>query len=81
MTRDEVFAKVRTILATTQVRDPSTITEDTSLDHDLGMDSLDTVEFTMRLTDDFNVLIEPQDIKPRTVRRVVELMEERLKKP
>lgn len=78
MTRDEVFAKVRDNLATTQVRDPATITEDTSLDHDLSMDSLDTVEFCMRLTDDLNVLIEPKDISPRTVRRVVDLVVERV---
>jgi acyl carrier protein len=54
------------------------ITMETGLDTQLQMDSLDTVEFCLSLGDEFDIVVEPKDIHPRTVARLVELLSSKL---
>lgn len=52
------FEKVRDLLAEKVEVEPETITEETTFS-DLGVDSLDIVEFLMTIEDEFHVTIEP----------------------
>ncbi len=60
---------------------PETIKETDSLTDDLGADSLDLIEITMFLEDDFGTEIPDEDAeKLRTVKEVIEYIE-RIKCP
>ena len=52
-----VFEKVRDIIASTLKLDPSKVTLEASLEHDLGADSLDAVEVIMALEEEFDLQI------------------------
>ena len=72
-----VFEKVRDIIASTLKLDPSKVTLEASLEHDLGADSLDAVEVIMALEDEFDVEIS-DDAAPniKTVKDIVSHIEE-----
>ena len=75
-----VFEKVRDIIASTLKLDPSKVTLEASLEHDLGADSLDAVEVIMALEDEFDIEISDdasQNIK--TVGDLVSHIEELVK--
>lgn len=55
MTQDEVFERVREIIADNLGRDASTITMDMSFKEDLEADSLDLAELIMDFEDKFGV--------------------------
>ena len=57
-----VFEKVRDIIASTLKLDPSKVTLEASLEHDLGADSLDAVEVIMALEDEFDVEIPDREV-------------------
>ena len=62
-----VFEKVKEIIVSTLKLDPSKVTLEASLEHDLGADSLDAVEVIMALEDEFDIEISDdasQNIKP-----------------
>ena len=50
-----VFEKVKEIIVSTLKLDPSKVTLEASLEHDLGADSLDAVEVIMALEDEFDI--------------------------
>ena len=75
-----VFAKVKEIIVSTLKLDPSKVTLEASLEHDLGADSLDAVEVIMALEDEFDIEISDdasQNIK--TVQDIVSHIEELVK--
>lgn len=74
-----VFEKLRSILAEQFEVEPDTITLETSLDEDLGADSLDVVDVLMSIEDTFSVEIPDEKIENlRTVADVVAYIEEHL---
>ena len=73
MTRDEVLAKVRSVVVDNLGVDANEVVESASFTNDLGADSLDTVELVMGLEDEFDVEI-PDDAAEgiRTVGQAVD---------
>ena len=76
----EIFEKVAAIIADQFGIDESTITRDTSFEGDLGADSLDIVELTMSIEEEFDVgEIEEGDLESiRTVGSVVDMISAKL---
>lgn len=75
-----IFEKVREIICSTLKLDPSKVTLEANLEHDLGADSLDAVEVVMALEDEFGVEIDDeaaQNIK--TVQDIVNHIESKQK--
>jgi acyl carrier protein len=66
-----VFAKVKEIIVSTLKLDPSKVTLEASLEHDLGADSLDVVEVLMSIEDEFKVEIPDEEIE--NIRTIGEL--------
>jgi len=54
--RDLVFEKIRKLIAEQFSVEEETVTMETSFTDDLGADSLDVVEFTMALEEEFDLL-------------------------
>ena len=74
-----VFDKVQSIVSNQFDVDKGTITLDTSIDDDLGADSLDVVDMLMSLEDEFNVEIPDEEIENiHTVGEVVAYIEEHM---
>lgn len=61
MTKEEIFEKVKKIVAEELEVDPKDITSEASFANDLGADSLDTVELVMALEEEFEIEI-PDDV-------------------
>ena len=61
LTRAEVFEKARAIAAEQASVDPTAVTDETIFQADLDYDSLDLVEFTMKLEDAFDIAISDQE--------------------
>ncbi|MBD3882662.1 acyl carrier protein [Phormidium tenue FACHB-886] len=57
MSQDEIFQKVKKIVAEQLSVDPEQVTPEASFANDLGADSLDTVELVMALEEEFDVEI------------------------
>ena len=70
MTHAESFRKVCKVLVETQKVDPNTLTERTRLDDDLDMDNRAIIEMCAWLTEEFDVVIEPRDIRDKRVGNV-----------
>ncbi len=69
---DELFEKVRSIIAQQLGADEAEITEDSHFIEDLGADSLDTVELVMALEEEFGIEISDEDAeKIQTVGDVI----------
>ena len=74
--KETIIGKVRKILETDFVLDMEDVTLESTCD-DLGMESLDHVEFTMDIEEDFNIDIDDDDAeKWRTVGDVVKYLDE-----
>lgn len=74
-----IFEKVRDILADQLEIDPETITMDTNILEDLEADSLDFVELVTSIEDEFDIVITDEAVGDfRTVRQVVEFLEDRV---
>ena len=76
MNQEEIFAKVKELMLIRIPVAPETVTMDALLKEDLEVDSLDLVELSMMLEDEFNVKI-PDDrmAEIRTVGNVVEFVQ------
>ncbi len=75
-----VFEKVVKLLAEQFGADESTLTMKTSFEEDLGADSLDIVELTMMIEEEFDLgEIEDEDLEGlKTIGDVVELINSKL---
>ena len=71
--RDEVYERVREVLAERLSVEESDITEEANFQEDLGADSLDLVEMIMELEDQFGIKIPDEDAQQiQTVGQAVE---------
>jgi len=66
MQRDELFKKMKGIIADKLSISEDQITEQASFIEDLGADSLDTVELVMALEDEFGLDIPDEDAEKLT---------------
>lgn len=57
MSKEDIFEKVKKIVAEQLSVDPTEVTPDASFANDLGADSLDTVELVMALEEEFDIEI------------------------
>ena len=73
MTQEEIFGKVKDLVAKQLSIDEKEITSDASFIEDLGADSLDTVELIMSLEEEFDIEIPDEEAeKIKTVQNVVD---------
>jgi acyl carrier protein len=66
MERNELLAKIKTIVADKLSISEDQVTEEASFIDDLGADSLDTVELVMALEDEFDLDIPDEDAEKLT---------------
>jgi acyl carrier protein len=72
-TKDEIKKIVTNTLINILGVDENEITEDTNLQNDLGMDSLDAVELIMNFEQEFNIAIRDSDVENiKTVKEIID---------
>ncbi len=76
MDEKKLVEHVIEVIADTLSVKKESITEDTDLVEDLGVDSLDMVDLVLAMEQEFGIEIKDEDITPdiRTVRDIVELL-------
>ena len=81
MNAQEIFAKVRGLIADEFRMDEDSITMETSFEEDLGADSVDLVEFVMAMEDEFDIgeIEEDELAELKTVGACVNFLAEKLK--
>ena len=76
MSREDVLAKIKSVVAGQLSIDESEIKEESSFTADLGADSLDTVELVMAFEDEFDVEIPDEEAeKITTIKAAVDYVE------
>ncbi len=76
---DEVFEKVRNIIADKLGVEASSIKEESAFIDDLGADSLDVVDMVMAFEDEFGIKVEDEELeKFSTVKDVVDYIRAKL---
>jgi acyl carrier protein len=79
MTEEEVFAKVKGLVAKQLSIEEKQITPEASFLDDLGADSLDTVELIMSFEEDFDIEIPDEDAEQiRKVQDVLDFIHKKL---
>lgn len=79
MTEQEIFEKVKAVIADKLSVEPEKITLEARFIEDLDADSLDTVELIMGLEDEFGLEISDEDAeKIRTVKDAVAYIQSKL---
>lgn len=82
MTKDEILAKLKNVLAEAFQLDPAKITPDSHLFTDLDLDSIDAVELAIQLQDITGRRVKAEEFKSvRTVSDVVETVHKMLQVP
>ncbi len=80
MTEEEVFAKVKTLVAKQLSIEEKEITPEASFLDDLGADSLDTVELIMSFEEEFDIEIPDEDAEQiRKVQDVLDFIKNKVK--
>jgi acyl carrier protein len=80
MTREEILAKVKTVVAEKLNVGEDQVTTDAKFVEDLGADSLDQVELIMAMEDDFELKIPEEEAeKLDTVGSAVDYIVEKMK--
>ena len=80
MTFDEIFEKVRDIIAEQLDIDADTVTLDTNLQKDLEADSLDAVEIIMAIESEFDIEVPDEKAEDfKVVANIVNYVEEQTK--
>lgn len=75
----DIFKRVKEIIVDQLGVDESVVTPDATFMEDIGADSLDMVELTMALEDEFGISISDEDAqKIKTVKDAVEYIENEL---
>ena len=62
MTRSEIFDKISQMIKEQMHHEDMEVTEETSLKDELGVDSIDLMEFVVNLEDEFSIEIPDDDI-------------------
>jgi acyl carrier protein len=76
---DDIFEKVKGIIADKLGVEPTSITEDSSFIDDLGADSLDVVDIVMAFEDEFGIKVADEELeKFSTVKDVVEYIKSKM---
>ncbi|MCD6254297.1 MAG: acyl carrier protein [Thermotogae bacterium] len=79
MSKEEIFEKVRTLVAEKLGVDEDEVELESSLEEDLGADSLDLVDLTMAIEDEFGVRVEDEELeKIKTVEDIVKRLSKEL---
>lgn len=81
MTKEKIKEIVIDELVNVSGMEASSMTEDTHLENDLGLDSIDGVELVVNLEKSFGISIfddDLSDIKEKTVRDLVEFIETKI---
>lgn len=79
MTEQEIFEKVKAVIADKLQVEPEKVTLEARFIEDLGADSLDIVELIMGLEDEFGLEISDEEAeKIRTVKDAVEYIKAKL---
>jgi len=82
MTKDEIFIKLREVLATSFQLDPEGITLESHLFTDLDLDSIDAVELAIQLQAITGRRVKAEEFKGvRTVQDVVDTVHQMLQQP
>jgi acyl carrier protein len=82
MTKDEILAKLRTVLVDAFQLDPAKITLESHLFTDLDLDSIDAVELAIQLQDITGRRVKAEEFKSvRTVSDVVDTVHKMLQTP
>lgn len=82
MTKDEIFAKVKKIVADQLEKPESEVTPEANFANDLEADSLDTVELVMALEEEFDIEIPDEDAEGiLTVQATVDYISNKLTAP
>ncbi len=76
---DDVFEKVKSIIADKLGVEPTSISENSSFIDDLGADSLDVVDIVMAFEDEFGIKVEDEELeKFSTVKDVMDYIKAKM---
>lgn len=82
MSQDEIFEKVKKIVADQLEAEPEAVKPEANFANDLGADSLDTVELVMALEEEFEIEIPDEDAeKIATVQDAVDFISRQTASP